>query len=471
MIILRKIYGFIQPYIVTVFSVLLFTSFAMVGLVFNFTVNQYIRSGATVALSEAKTHIVSTEYGMFLLHTNQWEETFMPGAVMRILQGSHRFSAANVRGFTINENFELGELWLAADAISISERLRAMRPSMEHTNAFRLRTSYQTFYVSMFPQEFLMEAANSGSTHIVLYLDVTEILTFTAVVNRLLLASVAMIWLASMIIAHLLAHSMMRPLRVLRDFVHQIGSGNFKQNNNSFANDEFNKLNQTLNAAARQLAAYDHEQKLFFQSVSHELRTPLTTIQMYAEGLKQGIMDRETVSKFILDATHRLTDLVEDILYISRIDSIAPPEMLQANMCTIVQERIIQHKPLAKLMGVEIKFVSDGAPILVNCVASYIERALDNLINNAIRYATETILVECYSFGNTATIRVTDDGSGFLPDEIPHVFERFYRGKDGLTGIGLATVKSITDKHGGTATAENGKEKGAILTISLPRKQ
>lgn len=443
----RKIIGLIQPHIVTVFSVLLFTSFAMVWLAFNFTVNRYIASGATDALREARA-------------TYEMVAARETGVVMRILRGNHRFMYANVRVFAVDSNFSAPENWLLSETVHVAERLTEMQLPMVLTEGMRLCINDQTFFISIVP-------TTMGA--LVFYLDVTEIFAFTAAVNRLLMVSVAMIWLISMIIAGILADSMMKPLRVLRDFVRQIGRGDFTPNSHSFANEELNELNQSLNNAVRQLAAYDNEQKTFFQNVSHELRTPLMSIKSYAEGIKQGIMDTKSASSIILEATGRLAGMVDDILYVSRLDSIAPPSMERANLCVIVEARVRQHRLSVESNLLEIKYLSDGEPIIVDCAAAYIERAVDNLISNAIRYAKTVITVECYAIGGSAIIRVTDDGSGFEPDALDHVFERFYRGKNGLTGIGLATVKSITDQHKGAATAENGKENGAVLTISIPR--
>jgi signal transduction histidine kinase len=273
-----------------------------------------------------------------------------------------------------------------------------------------------------------------------------------------------------MIIANVFADSIMRPLRVLRNFVRQIGRGDFSENTHLFISEEFNELNQSLNHTARQLARYDNEQKTFFQNVSHELRTPLMSIKSYAEGIKHGIMNPEEASETILKATKRLTTMVDDILYVSRIDSVTAPIMDNVNLRAIVEERIAGQKPVAEERGLEIEIISGGEPIFVICAGTYIERVIDNLISNAIRYAKSVITVECYALGGNVTVRVSDDGPGFEPNVLPHVFERFYRGKNGLSGIGLSTVKAITDQHKGFATAEN-SEKGAVLTISIPRKR
>jgi signal transduction histidine kinase len=260
-------------------------------------------------------------------------------------------------------------------------------------------------------------------------------------------------------------------LHVLNRFAQQIGRGDFTSNKVVFANDEFENLNRSLNHTAKQLAKYDNEQKTFFQNVSHELRTPLMSIKSYAEGIKYGIMDSDQASETILNAADRLKGMVDDILYVSRIDNITTPHEDRVDLGELIAERIRIHEtPQQKGM---ITLRRDLLPTIIPCVKPFIERLMDNLITNALRYANSKILIECHADGGNATICITDDGQGFEPDALPHVFERFYRGKNGLTGIGLAIVKSITDQHGGTATAQNimneNKISGAQLTITLPR--
>jgi signal transduction histidine kinase len=188
------------------------------------------------------------------------------------------------------------------------------------------------------------------------------------------------------------------------------------------------------------------------------------SIKSYAEGIKYGIMDAKEASGTILDATNRLTDMVGDILYVSRIDNITTPHMDRVDLNAIIAERIHLHETPANKGMLRFDSVQ---PVWIPCVKSYVERALDNLISNALRYAGSRVDIECRTEGGYAEVCINDDGPGFEP---AHVFERFYKGRNGLSGIGLSIVKSIIiDQHKGVATAENGKE-GAILTISIPRR-
>lgn len=433
----------------------MFFSFFAVGLTFNLAVRFYLSRNAVDALSDARElHVAGNVRHL--------------GGLMRIVRGNTQFFIRSVPSFDVDENYNIettGFLlggFLSQDAVIIAEHMAEMEIPLSHTEATRIRFEGQTFYLSIMP------AIDDDSRFTVFYLDITDIVQFTAVVNRVLVLLVAIIWLVSIILAGFMADSLVKPLRKLRDFVHQIGKGDFTQYNFEFVSDEFQELNQSINQAARQLAKYDNEQKVFFQNVSHELRTPLMSIKSYAEGIKYGIMIPSAASKTILDATDNLAEMVDDILYVSRIDSLTAPEMHRSNLTAIVDNRIAYHKPVAVSMGLELKLISGGESIMVNCVPSYIERAVDNLVSNALRYAVSLITIEVFKRDNVVMIRVTDDGPGFEQEEIPRVFERFFRGKKGITGIGLSIVKSITDQHKGTVSAQNGEDCGAVLTIQLP---
>jgi len=441
--------GNLKAHIRTVFSILLFMAFAIIGLVFNVALNQYLRTSTIEALTEARDIYEG-------VHPRQ------PMVIIRMLRNNQRFFYRNVGSFIYIGN-DLPIIGVE-DALLIAEAIQLDNINLSRSNPARIRVGDRTFYIATTPSQSI----NAVDSTMIFYLDITDIQHLLSTVNILLVVLVLTIWIISLIITTVLANSLAHPLHNLSKFAQQIGRSDFTPNNLTFANEEFEELNQSLNHTARQLAKYDNDQKTFFQNVSHELRTPLMSIISYAEGIKYGIMKPETASEIILEATDRLSGMVDDILYISRIDNITSPTMEMANLPAIVADRIRKQLQVAEDNKIKINYISDGIPIIIPCVVSYIERAIDNLISNALRYAKTTVTIECYAIGSRATVRVKDDGVGFEPEALPYIFERFYKGKNGLTGIGLSMVKSITDQHKGTATAEN-DENGAVLTITLPR--
>ena len=443
--------------ILTTFSALLFFSFALVGFAFNLAANQYIHSSAIGALYDALgAHIEG-------LHADGSSDEFISHVRAR---GVHvNFFHRNLRHFHVDNEYQLTGIspvpyTVMRDIVGV---LEAEGVDLTENLPRRIRVGNNVYFIATF-----VTMVRPPNTYAIYYIDATDLQRFTANVNLRLLGLVAIIWFATMLMSTFLAGSLAKPLKILSKFARQIGHGDFTQNSISFANEEFEELNQSLNHTAKQLARYDNDQKTFFQNVSHELRTPLMSIKSYAEGIKYGVMDSKMASETILECTDRLTEMVGDILYVSRIDNITPPLMEEINFSSLVEERVARQKLLAQGRGLTLDFKSDNEPIIISCVTSYIERAVDNLISNAMRYAKSAITLECYAVGAKVTIRVIDDGPGFEPEMLPHVFERFYKGKNGLTGIGLSIVKSVVEQHKGTATAEN-REKGAVLTITLPR--
>ena len=450
-----KIIRNLRASILLAFSVLLFLSFALVGAAFNIAVNQYIRSSAVAMLDEARA-----------VHYNLLDFTPTDAPILRIVGNRRNLFRANLRFFMIDENYQPLNPHASDSAYDISFILQQAGLDPAETFNLRLRglEHNQSYFITS------ARAPGDQERYIIFYVDVTEMQGFTHSINVMLVSMAALIWVLAIAVTGILAGTLARPLYILRDFARRIGRGDFTSNPISFTNEEFEALNQSLNYTAMQLAKYDNDQKTFFQNVSHELRTPLMTIKSYAEGIKYGIMDPEKSAQTILEASNRLSSMVDDVLYISRIDNITMPSMERTDMRILIQERISLQRPLADVKDLAINFDAGGEPLIVNCAISYMGRALDNLISNAIRFAESVIFVECRRAGGRVLIIVTDDGPGFEPEILPHVFERFFKGKNGLSGIGLSVVRSIVEQHKGTATAKNSEDRsGAVLTISLPQ--
>jgi len=446
--------------ILTTFSVLLFFSFVLIGVSFNFAANQYIDISAKNALIDAhNAHMVG-------LRVDATSEGFLSHVIAN--GGTINFFHRNLRYFYVDAEYQLAGVTLIPVPYTVVRDITGVLAAEEANLSsiippIRIRVDGNVYFITA-----ARAMVTPPDVYAVYFIDATDLQRFTAGVNLRLLGLVAVIWFATMIVSTFLAGTLAWPLKNLSKFAGQIGQGNFEPNPVTFANEEFEELNQSLNHTAKQLARYDNDQKTFFQNVSHELRTPLMSIKSYAEGIKYGVMEHTMAADTILECTDRLTEMVGDILYVSRIDNITPPMMEEVNLAALIEERVAGQRSLAERKGLSINFKSDGEPIIISCVISYIERAVDNLISNAIRHAESAIALECYTVGAKATIRVLDDGPGFEPEALPNIFERFFKGKNGLTGIGLSIVKSVVEQHKGTATAENG-ENGAIMTISLPR--
>ena len=208
-------------------------------------------------------------------------------------------------------------------------------------------------------------------------------------------------------------------------------------------------------------------QQTFFQNASHELKTPLMAIQGYAEGIQAGVMDAGDAADVILEESDRMAELVEELLDISKIDMGRQRLTLsETDIRELLYDGIRAVEPTA---ASSIAIVPDfpEEPIIVKCDDVQLRRAVTNILSNGLRYARSELCLTCRTDKRHVTIRIQDDGDGIAEEDLPHIFDRFYMGKSGKSGIGLALTKEIVHLHRGTIRAYNG-DSGAVFEISIP---
>ena len=184
-------------------------------------------------------------------------------------------------------------------------------------------------------------------------------------------------------------------------------------------------------------------------------------------------MDPVKSSGVIISETDRLSEMVEDLLYLSRIDSItASSKLEECDLRELLSNCALRLKSLAEERQIQFIFDFDEQPVNMYCDARHMSRAFANIIANAIRYAAASITLTCRQAEGKITIMAADDGAGIASKDLPHIFDRFYKGSNGNHGIGLAIVKSIVEQHHGRIEAQN-TASGALFTITFfnPRKE
>ena len=208
-------------------------------------------------------------------------------------------------------------------------------------------------------------------------------------------------------------------------------------------------------------------QQTFFQNASHELKTPLMAIQGYAEGIQAGVMDTGSAAEVILKESDRMTELVDELLDISKIDMGRQPLALsEMDIRELLYDSIRAVEPAAA-GGIVIVPDFPEEPVMVKCDDTQMRRAVTNILTNGLRYARSELRLTCRTEKRHVTIRIQDDGDGIAAEDLPHIFDRFYMGKNGKSGIGLALTKEIIHLHKGTIRAYNG-DSGAVFEITRP---
>lgn len=235
---------------------------------------------------------------------------------------------------------------------------------------------------------------------------------------------------------------------------------------------EFHQLSESISRMSERLQASERSQRDFLQNASHELRTPLMSIQGYAEGILNDIVpDVKKAAGIINSESLRLNALVKELLTLSRIESrTVERKPSRLNLCELLPEFI------QRLGGIEVtqkKKITLSLPqqdVIVMADEDLLSCAVINIVSNCMRYAKIKIDVSLFLREANAVIHIQDDGPGISEEDLPHLFERFYKGKGGNFGLGLAISKSAVQSLGGEIRAYNG-ETGAIFEISLSHLQ
>lgn len=313
----------------------------------------------------------------------------------------------------------------------------------------------------------LMQDPVEGENRLLIYADVTAITAFTQRVNLILLMVILAAVLISVLLSRRFARSFAEPVLTLSEFASEIGSGKLEQRELAFRDAELQQLAGSMNRMVEELNQAKQKQETFFQNVSHELRTPLTSIRGNAEGVLYGIIEPKAAGRVILSESDKLGGMVEDILYLSRMgkgrpEGAAEPLDLRELLSLCVSEQ----RPEAEKKKLQFRFDFDETPVLLPIREQDAQRLFGNLISNAVRYAQREILLCCHSTGEAVTVRVCDDGPGIAPEDLPHVFERFYKGKGGKHGIGLAIACATAEAYGGSLRASN--RDGAVFEAVFP---
>lgn len=312
--------------------------------------------------------------------------------------------------------------------------------------------------------------------YILFYVDSSNYRIYADYLNDKLFNTMVIAIVIAGVLSIIVSYPIISSTRRLSRFAKRISKGDFAPYKGLIISRELGDLSETMNQMAQKLNDNDKEQKTFFQNASHELRTPLMSIQGYAEGIKYGIFDKDHENEavdIIIDETTRLSDMVENLLTISKMD-------LSATYNYEVKKSIIN---VYELLGVAIEKVRGGFlhsdKELINNIKindnvhiyaneNDIFRMLENVFSNCLRYANKTVLFNCYRTKEYVVFEISDDGPGISDEVMSHLFDRFAKGQDGKHGIGLALVKAIVKEHQGLIDAGNKESGGAIFKISIP---
>jgi two-component system phosphate regulon sensor histidine kinase PhoR len=219
----------------------------------------------------------------------------------------------------------------------------------------------------------------------------------------------------------------------------------------------------------------------FVANVSHELKTPLSSIKAYAETLSAGaIEDKEHRLAFVKQIelqAERLHQLILDLLSLARIESGKQTfDIEPMSLAKVVQESLAYYRESAAAKDIVFDIEPDDATVQVRADEEGVYQILNNLVDNAIKYTPDQgrVTVRWLVEDSMAVVQVQDTGIGISPEDLPRVFERFFRVDKarsrelGGTGLGLSIVKHLTHSFGGTVGVESRPGVGSTFTVKLP---
>jgi two-component system OmpR family sensor kinase/two-component system sensor histidine kinase BaeS len=279
-----------------------------------------------------------------------------------------------------------------------------------------------------------------------------------------------------------LAYGLMRPVRELTRAVDKIAGGDLTQRVPVRGNDELATLGIRFNQMASSLQRAEETRRAMTADIAHELRNPLAVQRANLEALQDGIypLTPQNLGP-ILEQNQLLTRLVEDLRTLALADAgQLGLQKIEVDFEDLVKKVVERFRPQADSQGVELRFLEIEGQVLAAEVfidPGRVEQILGNLLSNALRYTPHDGYIEVQTtyLPDAVQLTIHDSGPGIPQEAMENIFERFYRAgrsrarSEGGTGLGLAIARQLAQAHGGTLSAANHPEGGAVFTLRIPR--
>jgi len=288
--------------------------------------------------------------------------------------------------------------------------------------------------------------------------------------NRFFLLSILLLGGISLLLSLIFSRKLTDPIKKLTAAAKGISEGNVKSRVTVKGKDEMSDLAKTFNSMAENLEVHESLRRKLTSNIAHELRTPITAMRGEIEGMLDGLIktDRERLQS-LLEETERLKHIIEGLEELSRAEA----------SILGLRKQSIELKPF--LTGIkgrfEKLFIDKGVTLKLECdeMSLYadpdkLSQIVINLISNALRATARggNVGIKAGAAGREISIDVTDTGAGIQKEDLPFIFERFYKTSDGGLGLGLTIAKELVEAHGGRLEVKSEYGKGSIFTVYIP---
>lgn len=291
----------------------------------------------------------------------------------------------------------------------------------------------------------------------------------------------ALLWggLAAVVVAAAVSFFVSRritsPIHSMAEVTGRIAEGDFSRRVRETGSDELGSLGRSLNRMAESLDISEQQRRELMANIAHELRTPLASISGYMEGLADGVVPAEKETyELIQQEAGRLNRLVDDLQRLSRSESGEEQlDMVELSLGSFMDRLGRKLRPRFAAAGVALNIHLEDDNQHLTADEDKLDQVFINLLDNALSYTESggSISIESARHGGLLEIRVTDTGIGISAEDLPHIFDRFYRAdksrsrESGGSGIGLTIARSYVDAMGGEISAASSIGDGTTFTI------
>lgn len=448
-------------------SLILVLSFGVLSLTFDFAIRYQVRR-----LVSEKMQEVFTDFDDFYQSPNTEEAYLDISQEEELIILVHYLILDQNQKLVFSDGYwDLSQGQAEAESMARYFQKQNLPFPVQQTNELKLGQKTYAWqakrYHGQYEGLFIVPSPELGvgqDYQVVVYTNISPIQEFLNVLRRIWLVLMVIAGGLSLIAILAMARRIENSLAKLKKYLWQVGKRKPPVKEPVLDYQEFNQLLQVVKDMARMIDQGEEVEKEFFQNASHELRTPLMSIQGYAEGIKAGVVPADKALDIIVKESQKMADLINEMLYLSRTMD-TKPDMQDFDLSGLLDQCMDDIRGLGQGEDLALK-AQIQAGLRFYGDEKRLGRAINNLLTNALRYAKSEIELGTKLDQGEILIWVKDDGPGILEEDLAHIFKRFYKGKGGKFGIGLALAKELIEDQGGRIQVATDRS-GACFTIRL----
>jgi len=313
---------------------------------------------------------------------------------------------------------------------------------------------------------FIISSVNSSSTEKSYLITYTPNLQDNSLLYLMLVIGIVFIAIG-FLTAKLVANYISKPLKELEEFTVKIAHKDWKESIKLKNEDEIGRLAESMNRMQKELKHADEEEKMFLQSISHDLKTPVMVIMSHADAIIDGVYidSVEKTAEIIRDEGIRLEKKIKQLLYLNTLDYVLGNNTENSEIK--LNEFLLHIINRFELVNSKIEWNLNLDKISVNGYTEKLQVAIENILDNALRYAKEKICINLKREDKFAVLEIFNDGPNIKEEHLDHIFDNLYKDKTGNFGLGLAISKKIIDFYKGEIKAVN-RDNGVSFIIKYP---